>query len=276
MPAVLMTGLKWGQLRAWRRICGGAPACVSLNGAPKHRFPVVDFEVAIDGGSFGTMSRIDRMSDEERERFLHDQRTNPEAHTKRARKALAGLGRRWVAWVGPVDMMCEPFMLKKTGLTVREHQERTVENYVALCKLAPDVPWLPVVQGWELEDYLRCVEMYRAAGVDLTEIERVGIGSVCRRQATKEGVEIIVAMVRLGLRVHAFGFKLDGLRALRVVLADEEWSRVRADSAAWSKHAWKKQILLPGHHHGRATKNCANCPIYADHRRREMEAALST
>ena len=48
-----------------------------------------------------------------------------------------------------------------------------------------------MLQGWELADYLEHIEMYRAAGVDLTEIERVGVGSVCRRQSTAEGVEII-------------------------------------------------------------------------------------
>jgi hypothetical protein len=29
-----------------------------------------------------------------------------------------------------MDWMCEPFMLAKTGLSVREHQQRTVTNYL--------------------------------------------------------------------------------------------------------------------------------------------------
>jgi hypothetical protein len=270
----LLTGLKWHQLRHWRRINSRAPVCVSLNDAPKIRYPTIDFAVGIDGGAFGKLSSIGKMTDEARLAFLDEWANSAEAHAHKARKAIDGLGRKWVEWVGPQDWMCEQFMLDKTGLTVEEHQRRTVANYVELCRIAPDVPWLPVIQGYTLAEYLRCVEMYRSAGVDLTEVERVGIGSVCRRQATREGVDIIVALLRMGIRVHAFGFKLDGLKMLRTILTDAEWSQLTADSAAWSKHAWKGQILMPGHYHGRITKNCANCTVYADARRVEIEASL--
>jgi hypothetical protein len=81
--------------------------------------------------------------------------------------------------------------------------------------------------------------MYAEASVDLSEMERVGVGSVCRRQGTKEGVEIITALVRrglrLGLRIHAFGFKASGLKALRKELSEAEWALLSADSMAWSK-----------------------------------------
>lgn len=275
MRAKIATGLKWSQLRLWRQHGGGAPACVSLSNAPKNRFPIVDFEVLVDGGAFGKLSRIGSMSAVDRSAFLAEWADSAEAHAKRARLVLWGLGRPWVGWIGPQDWMCEPFMLEKTGLTVEEHQRRTVRNYVELCAIAPTIPWLPVIQGYELADYLRCVEMYCEAGVDLAEIEWVGVGSVCRRQSSREGVEIIAAMVSLGIRVHAFGFKLDGLRMLREILTDEEWSRVRGDSAAWSKHAWKSKILMAGHYHGPKTQNCGNCPVYANVRHLEIEEALT-
>ena len=283
------TGLKWDQLLHWRRLRCGAPACVSLNGAPKYRFPKVDFEVAIDGGSFGTMSEIGDMSPATRARFVASygvpisdddhffedaaaRAWRPQAHAHRARRVLLEMGRAHVAWIGPQDMMCEPFMLEATGLDVAEHQRRTVANYVELCRLAPDVPWLPVVQGWTVEDYVRCVELYRAAGVDLRESEWVGVGSICRRQGTAEGVAIIVAMLRLGLRVHAFGFKADGLRRLRAELAADEWARLRADSAAWSKHAQRGRIKLPACTH---RGPCSNCVAYANVRRLELATALA-
>jgi hypothetical protein len=79
--------------------------------------------------------------------------------------------------------MCEPWVIAKTGLTVAEHQARTVENYLTLRDLAPDLPFIPVLQGWELADYHAHADAYAAAGVDLTQ-PVVGIGSVCRRQAT--------------------------------------------------------------------------------------------
>src|SRR6185503_18015910 len=34
-----------------------------------------------------------------------------------------------LVWAAPQDWMCEPQILGKTGLTVREHQARTVGNY---------------------------------------------------------------------------------------------------------------------------------------------------
>ena len=49
-------------------------------------------------------------------------------------QAYADEIRRWLDNGGLVavvsqDWMCEPFMLKKTGLTVAEHQARTIDRY---------------------------------------------------------------------------------------------------------------------------------------------------
>ncbi len=35
-------------------------------------------------------------------------------------------------WAAPQDWMCEPWIIAQTGLSVREHQERTVANFVEL------------------------------------------------------------------------------------------------------------------------------------------------
>jgi hypothetical protein len=89
-------------------------------------------------------------------------------------------------WAAPMDWMCEPVMLAKTGLDVPDHQRRTVDNFLRLRDLAPDLPFIPVIQGWGIEDYLRCIDLYAAAGIDLMTYPTVGLGSVCRRQATTE------------------------------------------------------------------------------------------
>jgi hypothetical protein len=86
-----------------------------------------------------------------------------------------------LAWAAPQDWMCEPWIIAKTGLSIAEHQRRTVENYLTLRTLAPDLPFIPVIQGWRRSDYLACVEMYVEAGVDLATAPVVGLGSVCRR-----------------------------------------------------------------------------------------------
>lgn len=81
-----------------------------------------------------------------------------------------------VRWVGIQDWMCEPFVLRKTGLTIEEHQRRTVASYLDLCAAAPEVPWLATLQGFTLADYLRCAEAYARAGVDLAALPLVGLG----------------------------------------------------------------------------------------------------
>lgn len=184
-------------------------------------------------------------------------------------------------FAAPMDRMCEPFILDRvaevTGRrpTVREHVEATVENLLELRQLAPHLPWAPVVQGWELDDYLACAELYREQGIDLTAEPVVGVGSVCRRQGTKEAERIFVALAGLGLRLHAFGAKLDGL-------ARYGWCLASADSQAWSYRARRigndqeaageeRRPLTPRCRH--RARQCSNCAEWAgEWRERVLEA----
>lgn len=143
-------------------------------------------------------------------------------------------------------------MFHGTGLTIEEHQRRTVANFLELRRLAPDLPIIPVLQGWTLADYLRCVRMYEEAGVDLRAEPTVGVGTVCRRQATKEASIILRTLAALGIKIHGFGFKMLGIEANHDVLFS-------ADSLAWS-YAARMDDRLPGH---TGHKNCANCLEYA-------------
>jgi hypothetical protein len=156
-----------------------------------------------------------------------------------------------LAWAAPMDWMCEPFVIEKSGMPVSAHQERTVQNYLDLRSAAPDLPFIPVLQGWTLDDYLRCVDLYAAAGVDLRTLPLVGIGSVCRRQHTGEIDVILRAVAGLGIALHGFGVKTLGLSRYSDVLAS-------ADSLAWSYRARRSPALA-----GCTHKSCANCPRFA-------------
>jgi hypothetical protein len=155
-------------------------------------------------------------------------------------------------FAAPQDWMCEPFMIERTGLSVAEHLHRTVANYLTLRHLAPELPVIPVVQGWRLADYLACLELYTSAGVDLAALPRVGLGSVCRRQSTAEIAVIVTELARRGLRLHGFGVKTGGLHLYGHLLAS-------ADSMAWSYTA-RRLPALPG---CTGHANCANCLTYA-------------
>lgn len=143
-------------------------------------------------------------------------------------------------------------MIDRTGLSVTEHQHRTVANYLELRQLAPHLPFIPVLQGWHLADYLTCADLYQSAGIDLVGQPRVGIGSVCRRQATAPIAAIITTLAARGLRLHGFGVKTGGLDKYGHLLAS-------ADSMAWS-YAARRSPALPG---CTGHKNCANCITYA-------------
>lgn len=40
-------------------------------------------------------------------------------------------------------------------------------NFEQLRELAPEIPWMPVLQGSTLASYLECAELYEDAGVNL-------------------------------------------------------------------------------------------------------------
>lgn len=142
-----------------------------------------------------------------------------------------------------------------TGLSIEEHQRRSVASYLRLRELAPEIQWAPVLQGGVEpggETYFQHVAMYWEAGVDLWFQPVVGVGSVCRRQHTAEAEGFLRRLAALGLRLHGFGFKVLGLERVHDVLQS-------SDSLAWSFQARKRPPLpeCTGH------KNCANCERYA-------------
>jgi hypothetical protein len=192
-----------------------------------------------------------------------DQGPTPAQYARRVRRYRDEIGQ--LAWAAPQDWMCEPWILAKTGLSVADHRRRTVHNYLTLRDLAPDLPFVPVIQGWDIADYARCVDLYAANGVDLTTAAVVGLGSVCRRQATHQAEEIVNVLHALGVtRLHGFGVKILGLQRYAHRM-------ISADSMVWSLTA-RHQPLLPGCTHA----TCANCRRFALLWRDRVVAAMPT
>lgn len=175
----------------------------------------------------------------------------------RYRDEIGGL-----AWAAPQDWMCEPIMLAKTGLTIEEHQRRTVASVIELRALG--APVIPVLQGWGLVSYLECWDLYTAAGIDLLKEPIVGLGSVCRRQNMTIAATLVGVLADSGLRLHGFGFKATGLKACGARLAS-------SDSLAWSYHARREppRWECRGKH-----INCANCAPFALEWREELLSSI--
>jgi hypothetical protein len=168
-------------------------------------------------------------------------------------------------WAAPMDWMCEPQIRAKTGKTVQEHLGLTVTNYLSLREQAPELNIIPSLQGWDLDDYKRCADLYDAAGVDLAALPLAGLGSVCRRQSTEEIALIVKTFASQGVRLHGFGVKTLGLALYGKDL-------VSSDSMAWSYDA-RRADPLPG---CTTHINCANCILYARRWRQRLLAGLSS
>src|SRR5690606_34132950 len=167
---------------------------------------------ALDSGGFSEVS------------LYGEWRTSPKEYAQLVDRYAEEIG--GLEWAAPQDWMCEPWIIEKTGLSVDAHQRRTVRSFLYLRERC-GAHIAPVMQGFTLDEYLRCVEMYDRAGVDLTREPVVGLGSVCRRQGTAEAERIITTLASMGLRLHGFGFKLQGIARVGRLLAS-------ADSMAWS------------------------------------------
>jgi len=151
------------------------------------------------------------------------------------------------------DWPCEPSVRERTGMSVAWHQEATTDSYLQLVEGFPWLPWLPVLQGWTVQDYLRHVEAYAAAGVDLAAAPLVGVGSICRRGSQRQVAAVVETLAAAGLSLHAFGASVNALRLIGHLLAS-------SDSQAWSRTARWERIRLAGCRH---RGDCRNCSTYA-------------
>ena len=127
------------------------------------------------------------------------------------------------------DWMCEPFILAKTGLTVQQHQANTIERYDALVAENTGVYIMPVLQGFEPEQYVRHMVNY---GPRLARGMWVGVGSVCKRNGDPRAVASVLHAIKLArpdLLLHGFGLKTTALADPLVRSLLET-----ADSMAWS------------------------------------------
>lgn len=131
--------------------------------------------------------------------------------------------------------------LKKTGLTIVDHQRLTVERYDELVAELDRLfdgecpfPVMPVLQGYAPADYVRHIAMY---GDRLKPGMWVGVGSVCKRNGKPWQILAVLSAIkaeRPDLLLHGFGVKTTALSHPGVIEMLDT-----ADSMAWSYSARK-------------------------------------
>ena len=247
----------------------GVPLFLSRRRLDRYRsMPAAVTDFALDSGGFTELQLFGKWS------------MTATEYADRVKRYVRAFGHRLV-WCAPQDWICEPIVLAGgpagrgvvfagTGLTVEEHQRRTVKNFLELRKLLGRRV-IPVLQGWTMADYWRCIDRYRRAGVRLEDEATVGVGSVCRRQSTEEATTIMTTLASDGLRLHGFGFKKGGLKNCQHLM-------VSADSTSWSD-VGRREICLPDHDkpgpgRPKGHKNCANCAEWALKWRSELVSSL--
>ena len=166
-----------------------------------------------------------------------------------------------------MDYMCEPDQLNKTGKTVKEHQQLSLEHQIRLTELLED-SWMKthtqlmgVIQGWTPKEYLEHIDLLTSHDMILPYM---GIGSVCRRGDTQQILNVIKTVGKRlpDIKLHGFGVKTDILSypLPHMILHS-------VDSQAWCMagnygedahymekclhHEWKR---CPKH-----TEDCRNC-----------------
>ncbi len=138
-----------------------------------------------------------------------------------------------IAWT--MDFPCEPSARNKGNYNVKQAQEMTIQNQIKLLDMG--VKTMMVVQGWKLEDYLENLDLIKEHGL-LTE--RLGIGSICRRNKEKEIARIIRAIhqnVPSWIKLHAFGVKISVLQK-----TDVRYYLYSADSMSWA-YEWNYRYV---------------------------------
>lgn len=200
---------------------GVAPVPLLVSHATLHKivrqFPRATLPWTLDSGGFHEVTKHGRY------------RWSPAEYAARVQLYQREIGQ--LKFAATQDYMCEEVALKKTGLTVAQHQARTIDSFVELSLRAPGVPWLPVLQGWCQGEYEDHFVAYARRGIDLRKEPRVGIGSICRRQAMLRTSLMLSSFHREGLALHAFGLKANGLNLIG------GGALASADSAAWSYQA---------------------------------------
>lgn len=152
---------------------------------------------------------------------------SPREYAAKVRRYREEIGN--MIWCSPQDWMIEEDAMRKTGLNRDQHQQRTVWSFIEIKSIAPDLPWMPILQP----PYPRCVELYEKAGVNLRDFPNVGVGTVCKRNF--RGVDTIQADLwelhyLYGLELHGFGVETSGLECCKDFF-------VSTDSQAWSIQA---------------------------------------
>jgi len=133
-----------------------------------------------------------------------------------------------LAFCAILDYACERGVNREHYQTNIERIEATIANEIACRAAAPDLPWLPVLQGDTMEE--RAYDLARRREMGMLPTDYAGIGSVCGRGAAAARRVVRFYDGQLpGVKLHGFGMHIDALDDAVVMGALRSW-----DSYSWT------------------------------------------
>jgi len=118
-----------------------------------------------------------------------------------------------VGYVATPDYPCEKDITRTCKLkSNRERIIKTVDNAIIIMDEYPDINWMPVLQGFTLDEYKHCLDLYRNRGINP---EKFAIGSMCRRKNVRQIENYVRNLIEYGLteKIHLFGLLMNGLKS---------------------------------------------------------------
>ena len=109
-----------------------------------------------------------------------------------------------------MDYPCEPEVQRKNNVTVKEQINKTIKNNITLLELNPIKKPMPVIQGWEKEDYVYCIDELGKYGLIS---DYMAIGSLCvRKNSVYPILKEVVNNLPSWVKLHGFGMKITNLK----------------------------------------------------------------
>jgi len=138
-----------------------------------------------------------------------------------------------------MDYPCEPFIREKIHSSVKDCIDKTIENTAKIIDIPSCSSFVPVLQGWNEDDYVQCIEDFKSRGL-LTDY--MAVGTLCRRGDNKKILSILRTIKRnlpQGCKLHGFGVKISLLKIAETYNLLES-----CDSAAWVSRVRAGELTL--------------------------------
>jgi len=155
------------------------------------------------------------------------------------------------------------------GIDVRENIRKTVENAEQLINnfSFPKTTIVPVIQGWDWQDYKYCIDLYKQRGIDTGYF---AIGTLIHRK-NKTVVKPLIVKIVDYLRkwsdadVHAFGIRPTYVEDYKI------WSRISSfDTNTW-QYDWDADFVKFALPHSKRIEQLKRLIVWVDEINKRFE-----